>query len=80
MRAIKKTTFTMFGLAILLLGILMMQPNLAEAVDYPGVEEGDPVTAGTTASTNVGLKVDDSQLCFTAPAVIPSTMYLCMNR
>lgn len=70
MRAIKKTTFTMFGLALLFLGILMLQPNFAEAVDYPGVQDGEPVTEDTTASTEVGLKIDDSQLCFTAPAII----------
>lgn len=58
--------------SVIALAVCALVPAMAWAVDYPGYEEG--AITGTTAETQVGLKVDESQLSFTAPTVINFAM------
>lgn len=66
----KKVLVAFAGAAIALAALVPMVANAAP--DWPGAEEGD--FTGTTATTQVNLKVDDSKLSFTAPTVINFTM------
>lgn len=48
-------------------------PKLALGADYPGADEQD-IVKGSTASTDVNVKIDDEQLSFTAPSIINFAM------
>lgn len=58
---------------VLSLAMLSFLPSFANAAtQYPDAEHQD--IKGATASTEVGLKTDDSQLSFTAPSIINFAM------
>lgn len=71
-----KKQFILLGF-ILFFGLLLISIcsfySLANAADYPGVEEGK-IQAGNTATTDMNVRIDDEQLSFTAPSVINFSM------
>lgn len=74
MNMVKSLNTKMFVLmAGVAIAVAALIPAIAMAADYPGVDDGT-VTTGNTAQTEVGLKADESQLSFTAPAVINFAM------
>lgn len=72
-KSINKFLYFMFALFLACIFSIFTFGIAYADTDYPGVNDG--VSGyGKTATTQVGLKIDESQLCFTAPSVINFAM------